>query len=216
MRMMLKFTLPVEKGNEAFTDGSLGETLDEIMGELKPEAAYFGPFEGKRGGMIFFDLAEPSQIVEVVEPLFLNLHAETELVPVMNGDDLRKGLTKAAQPTTPNPIVCFVTPTSENAKSIQAFKRDIADLRGGLNQINWQIFAANGTNDSNALDTKAKQATDYVANNVGNSASECSDSCRRNAGCKQGPGPYEQNTDSSGGGWQQTVQRWHQYDGVLP
>jgi hypothetical protein len=39
----------------------------------------------------------PSKIVEVVEPLFLNLSAETELVPVMNGDDLRKGLAKAAQ-----------------------------------------------------------------------------------------------------------------------
>ena len=61
------------------------------MSKLKPEAAYFAPFEGKRGGMIFFDLADPSQIVEVVEPLFLNLNAETELIPVMNGDDLRKG-----------------------------------------------------------------------------------------------------------------------------
>ena len=53
--------------------------------------------DGKRARMIFFDLAEPSQIVEVVEPLFLDLNATTELVPVMNGDDLRKGLSKVAQ-----------------------------------------------------------------------------------------------------------------------
>ena len=97
MRMMLKFTLPVERGNAAFRDGSLGKVVETIMTKLEPEAAYFAPFDGKRGGMIFFDLTEPSQIVEVVEPLFLNLSAETELVPVMNGDDLRKGLTKAAQ-----------------------------------------------------------------------------------------------------------------------
>jgi hypothetical protein len=45
--------------------------------------------------MLFFDLAEPSQIVEAVEPLFRNLNASTELVPVMNGDDLRKGLAAA-------------------------------------------------------------------------------------------------------------------------
>ena len=47
--------------------------------------------------MGFFDLADPSQIVEVVEPLFLNLNAATELVPVMNVDDLRKGLGKVAK-----------------------------------------------------------------------------------------------------------------------
>jgi hypothetical protein len=97
MRMMLKFTLPVEKGNQAIKDGSLGKTLESIMKKLKPEAAYFAPMDGKRGGMIFFDLAEPSQIAEVVEPLFLNLNAATEIVPVMNGDDLRKGLAKAAK-----------------------------------------------------------------------------------------------------------------------
>ena len=97
MRMMLKFTLPVEKGNQAFKDGSLGKTLESIMNKLKPEAAYFGPSDGKRSGMVFFDLADPSQIVEVVEPLFSNLNAAVELVPVMNGDDLRKGLAKATQ-----------------------------------------------------------------------------------------------------------------------
>ena len=64
------------------------------MNKLKPEAAYFGPADGKRGGMMFFDLAEPSQIVEVAEPLFSNLNAAIELVPVMNGDDLRKGIAK--------------------------------------------------------------------------------------------------------------------------
>jgi len=94
MRMMLRFTIPIEKGNQAFKDGSLGRTLESIMNKLKPEAAYFGPSDGKRGGMMFFDLAEPSQIVEVAEPLFSNLNAAIELVPVMNGDDLRKGIAK--------------------------------------------------------------------------------------------------------------------------
>ena len=97
MRMMLKFSLPVEKGNQAFSDGSLNKTLEALMGKLKPEAAYFSPLDGKRGGMIFFDLADPSQLVEAVEPLFLNLNAAVEILPVMNGDDLRKGVSKASQ-----------------------------------------------------------------------------------------------------------------------
>jgi hypothetical protein len=67
------------------------------MTKLKPEAAYFAPLDGKRSGMLFFDIAEPSQVVEVVEPFFLNLDAAVDLVPVMNGEDLRKGLAKASQ-----------------------------------------------------------------------------------------------------------------------
>jgi hypothetical protein len=49
--------------------------------------------------MMFFDLAEPSQIIEVVEPLFMNLDAEVEITPVMSADDLRKGLAKASPRT---------------------------------------------------------------------------------------------------------------------
>ncbi len=94
MRMMLKFTVPVEKGNAAVNDGTLGTIAEALMTQLKPEAAYFGPTDGKRGGMLFFDMTDASQIVEVVEPLFLGLNATTELVPVMNAEDLRKGLGK--------------------------------------------------------------------------------------------------------------------------
>ena len=97
MRMMLKFTLPVEKGNTSINDGSLGRTMETILTKLKPEAAYFAPLDGKRAGMIFFEMAEPSQIVESVEPLFLSLNATTELVPVTNAEDLRKGLAKVAK-----------------------------------------------------------------------------------------------------------------------
>ena len=94
MRMMLKFSIPVERGNAAISDGMIAKTLETITTQLKPEAAYFGPTEGMRGGMVFFDLADPSQIIEVVEPLFLNLNATAHLAPVMNIDDLRKGLAK--------------------------------------------------------------------------------------------------------------------------
>jgi hypothetical protein len=55
--MMIRFTLPVEKGNQAFNDGSLGRTMESILSKLKPEAAYFAPLNGKRSGMIFFDVA---------------------------------------------------------------------------------------------------------------------------------------------------------------
>ena len=67
------------------------------MKKVKPEAAYFGPSDGLRSGMIFFDLAVPSQIVDIVEPLFSKLNAAVEIVPVMNGDDMRKGIARATE-----------------------------------------------------------------------------------------------------------------------
>jgi hypothetical protein len=97
MRMMLRFTVPVDKGNVAINAGSLGGVMESIMSKLKPEAAYFTPLDGTRGGMLFFDITDPSQIIEAVEPFFLNLNATVEIVPVMNGDDLRKGLSKIAK-----------------------------------------------------------------------------------------------------------------------
>jgi len=97
MRMMLKFTIPVERGNAAIGDGAIAKTLETIMTQLKPEAAYFTPTDGKRGGIVFFNLTEPSQIIEVVEPLFLELNASTELTPVMTAEDVRKGLSKIAK-----------------------------------------------------------------------------------------------------------------------
>jgi hypothetical protein len=96
MRMMLRMTLPVETGNQAFKDGSLGKTIDALMSKIKPEAAYFAPMDGKRCAMMFFDLADPSQIVEIAEPLFANLNAAIEFMPVMSAEDLRKGFAKVS------------------------------------------------------------------------------------------------------------------------
>jgi len=89
---MLRITIPVEKGNEAFKDGSLASTIQGLMEELKPEAAYFAPEGGERGAMIVFDMTDPSQIPQIAEKLFANLHAAVEFLPVMNADDLKRGL----------------------------------------------------------------------------------------------------------------------------
>ena len=45
MRMMLRVRIPVEAGNVAFTDGSLGKGIQQAIDTLKPEAAYFFPDE---------------------------------------------------------------------------------------------------------------------------------------------------------------------------
>jgi hypothetical protein len=95
MRMMLKILIPTEAGNDAIKDGSLGRVLETAMSKLKPEAAYFVAQDGVRSAMMFFDMKDASDIPGIVEPLFLGLNAEIELLPVMNAEDLKKGLNAA-------------------------------------------------------------------------------------------------------------------------
>src|SRR6266478_364069 len=75
MRCLLKVLIPVEAGNAAIGDGSLPKTIDSILADLKPEAAYFTDEHGKRSGFIFFDLKDASQIPSVAEPWFLASNA---------------------------------------------------------------------------------------------------------------------------------------------
>src|SRR5215204_5001129 len=49
MRFMITCRIPVEKGNELVKNGTLGPTVQSIMEDLKPEAAYFVDVDGARG-----------------------------------------------------------------------------------------------------------------------------------------------------------------------
>jgi hypothetical protein len=90
--MMIRWSVPVEAGNKALADGTLMTTVGELMDHLKPEAAYFWPENGTRSGMAVFDMADPSEIPQITEGLFTKLNAAVSFDPVMNPEDLKKGL----------------------------------------------------------------------------------------------------------------------------
>ena len=92
MRMMLRFSMDVESANRAVENGTLGEILDRIARRIRPEACYFFADQGRRSGLFFFDMKDPSEIPQIAEPLFTRLNAEVDFLPVMNQEDLRKGL----------------------------------------------------------------------------------------------------------------------------
>ncbi|HUY98990.1 MAG TPA: hypothetical protein VMU89_01475 [Thermomicrobiaceae bacterium] len=93
MRMLLRVTIPVEKGNQAVQDGTLQRVLEGAMNKIRPEAAYFSTMgTGKRASFFVFDMADPSQIPAITEPILQGLDAEVEFCPVMNLDDLMRGL----------------------------------------------------------------------------------------------------------------------------
>jgi hypothetical protein len=95
--MLLKVQMDVEAGNRAIKDGSFGGLLERVLGQIKPEAVYFTAIDGKRTGLIFFDLKEPSDIPSICEPFFDAVNAEIDLMPVMTPEDVQAGLEKAAQ-----------------------------------------------------------------------------------------------------------------------
>jgi hypothetical protein len=101
MRMLLRVSIPVEAGNAAAKAGTLGSTVQKILADLKPEAAYFFADDaGNRSGSIVFDMKDTSQIPSIAEPWFLAFNAKVSFRPVMNPQDLAAaapGIAKSVQ-----------------------------------------------------------------------------------------------------------------------
>ena len=101
MRMLLRVSISVEAGNAAAEAGTLGSTVERILADLKPEAAYFFHDDnGNRSGSIVFDLKDSSEISAIAEPWFIAFNAKISFRPVMNPQDLATAgpsITKAGQ-----------------------------------------------------------------------------------------------------------------------
>jgi hypothetical protein len=90
MRCLLKVCIPTETGNEHVVNGSLGKTIESILDDMHPEAAYFVEEQGIRTGYIFCNVKDESGIPAMAEPWFLAFNARVELHPAMTMADLKK------------------------------------------------------------------------------------------------------------------------------
>jgi len=90
MQFLVKFHLDTEAANEAARKGTLGSTIQSILEDLKPEAAYFGDDKGERTAFLVVNLADASEIPRVAEPWFLAFNARVRFHFVMTPGDLAK------------------------------------------------------------------------------------------------------------------------------
>jgi len=81
MRMMMKVQIDTEAGSNAIADGSLPQLLQDMMGRVNAESAYFGPDDGVRTAFIVFDLQDPSQLPPLTEPLFSKVKRTSRCSP---------------------------------------------------------------------------------------------------------------------------------------
>jgi len=92
MRMLLKASLPAEKGSEAYESGAMQRIFQAAAKTLEPEAVYFFPENGKRTAFFVFDMEGSWQLPAISEPMFQELGAAVTVTPVMNIEDLERGM----------------------------------------------------------------------------------------------------------------------------
>jgi hypothetical protein len=74
----------------AVRSGKAGEIIGRILETIKPETAYFGEQDGKRGGIFIINVQTPSDIPFFAEPFFLNFEASCKFRVLMSPEDLQK------------------------------------------------------------------------------------------------------------------------------
>ena len=92
MRFLIRARIPTEPGNKTIQDPNFLTRLEEYMNKVKPEAAYFMPIDGQRSCAFIVNAESNDQIPAMAEPLWQWMGANVDVIPVMNFEDLKKGL----------------------------------------------------------------------------------------------------------------------------
>jgi len=71
------------------------KALENYISKVKPEAVYFTEDGGDRTVLFIVDLASAEMIPVIAEPLFNGTNAKVEFHPVMNLDEVKRGIQKS-------------------------------------------------------------------------------------------------------------------------
>jgi hypothetical protein len=91
MKYIMKVRFPSGKdGNDLLGDPHFGKKMQDLLAEVKAEAAYFTTIRGNRGAYVIVNMDDASQIPAIAEPFFIWLKAEIDFLPIMTPEDLGK------------------------------------------------------------------------------------------------------------------------------
>jgi hypothetical protein len=94
MRFLVRAKIPTEAGNKMVQDPNFLKKLEDYMNKVKPEVAYFMPVDGHRAAAFIVNMQSNDQVPTIVEPLFQWMGANVDVIPVMNFDELKNGLSQ--------------------------------------------------------------------------------------------------------------------------
>ena len=96
MRFIVRTIFPTEAGNRAVSEPNFLKDVQDFIENNRAEAAYFAELDGERNNIFIVDLPSVDRMPAIAEPFF-RMGARVEFHPVMNFEDLKKGLSGARQ-----------------------------------------------------------------------------------------------------------------------
>jgi hypothetical protein len=88
MKMLMEVELPNEPFSTLVKKGTAGQTIQGILDEIKPSAAYFSEQDGQRGAFLLVEVEDSSRIPALAEPFFVRLDASVRFRVCMTPEDL--------------------------------------------------------------------------------------------------------------------------------
>ncbi|KJS55654.1 hypothetical protein [Streptomyces rubellomurinus] len=92
MRALLEVELDTATSNKLVSDGSITEGVQQMLAQLKPEAAYFLNRRGRRSMVMVVNVADEASLPSIAEPFWQQLNATVDLHICMTADELFEGL----------------------------------------------------------------------------------------------------------------------------
>ena len=91
MRVLVHVIFSNEAGNRVVKDPNFIKNIQAFIEDHKAEAAFFTPSNGDRSANFIIDMPSSDMMPTIAEPFF-HMGARVEMQPVMNFEELKKGL----------------------------------------------------------------------------------------------------------------------------